>query len=67
MTMNIAWKKLLPKCVYGREFESFEPAFDQPILVMRSVVHFGKWRSLEFSGEDLEQSIGDQNEEFTTE
>jgi hypothetical protein len=53
--MNSAWRKLLPDCVEGRDFEGFNT---EDFAVVDDIVSLGKNMSLEINNESQAESSG---------
>jgi len=62
--MNLAWRKLWPEYVAGRDFEGFD---NEDSAVINDTVSLGKNMGLEVNNADVEELLEEHTEELSTE
>ncbi|XP_018410276.1 PREDICTED: tigger transposable element-derived protein 1-like [Nanorana parkeri] len=63
-TLNSAWRKLWPDCVFGHGLEG--PAYEQESPVVDEIVSLGKTMGLEVNEDDIQELVEEHGQELTT-
>ncbi|KAM6168259.1 tigger transposable element-derived protein 1-like [Erethizon dorsatum] len=64
-TLNSAWRKLWPDCVFGHDLEGL--AHEQEPPVVDEIVSLGKTMGLEVNEDDIQELVEERGQELTTE
>ncbi|XP_039632281.1 tigger transposable element-derived protein 1-like [Polypterus senegalus] len=63
-TLNSAWRKLWPDCIFGQDSEGF--AHEQEPPVVNEIVSLGKTMGLEVNEDDIQELVEEHDQELTT-